>query len=160
MIIRKATIQDKEQIVKLMNEFNDYYYDEGIFSREFKPLWEYKDKFATFEEAAEEWLSQPQFIMFVAEENDQLIGYICGQIKDRKPRVLDKEGYINDWFVSKNWRGRGVGKQLYQPLLDEFRAAKCNRLGLLTNIHNKNTIAFYHTLGFIDDSINMVKKIG
>lgn len=159
MIIRKVTIEDTEQIVRLMDEFNTYYYENKIFPEEFKPLWEYKDKNKTFQEAAEEWLAGSEFIMFAAEENGQLIGYICGQVKDRKVRVIDKEGYINDWFVSKDWRHKGVGMQLYTNLLGEFKKQGCNRLGLLTNVHNKETIDFYHKLGFIDDSINMVQKI-
>ena len=159
MKIRKATSEDKEQIIRLMEEFNRYYYEENIFPDDFKPLWEYKNKNKTFDEAAQEWLSDQEFIMFAAEENGQLIGYICGQVKDRKVRIVDKEGYIHDWFVSRDWRHKGVGMQLYQKLLEEFKKNGCNRLGLLTNIHNKNTVDFYHKLGFIDDSINMVMQI-
>ncbi|HEX7042908.1 MAG TPA: GNAT family N-acetyltransferase [Patescibacteria group bacterium] len=159
MDIRRATIEDKEEIVRLMDEFNNYYYEENIFSEDFIPFWEYKDKMATFEEAADEWLSHSKFIMYAAFENGKMVGYICGEVKDRKVRVMDKEGYINDWFVSKNFRNKGVGMALYKRLVEDFKNAGCNRLGLLSNVNNKNTIAFYHKLGFIDDSVNMVKKI-
>lgn len=159
MTIRLATTQDKEQIIHLMDEFNNYYYDEKIFSEAFLPFWEYKNKLKTFSETAEEWLTKPEYFIFIAEEDKEVVGYIVGQVKERKPRVLDKEGYIHDWFVSKNWRQKGIGKQLYKTLLEEFKKMQCNRLGLLTNIGNKNTIDFYHTLGFIDESLTMVKKL-
>jgi ribosomal protein S18 acetylase RimI-like enzyme len=93
------------------------------------------------------------------EEEGEIIGYIVGQIRDRNPRVMDKEGYINDWFVKKKWRSKGVGMTLYNTLLKEFKSQACNRLGLYTNIRNKKTIDFYHKLGFIDESLTMVKKI-
>src|SRR6185312_14941544 len=109
MIIRKANIQDKEQIISLMDGFNNYYYDEKIFSEDFLPFWEYKDKQKIFKETAQEWLTDSSFFVFLAEEKNVLIGYIVGYVKKREPRVLDKEGYINDWFVSKGYRNKGVG---------------------------------------------------
>ena len=159
MIIRNATATDKEQLVQLMHEFNDYYYDEHIFTEEFLPFWEYKNAQKIFEETATEWLSNSAYFVFVSEENNEIIGYIVGHVKERAPRVLDKEGYIDDWFISKNWRHKGVGRQLYKSLLDEFKKRDCNRLGLLTNIHNKATIDFYHKLGFIDESLTLVKDL-
>jgi GNAT superfamily N-acetyltransferase len=158
MEIRRATIQDKNKIVTLMDEFNNYYYDNNIFSEEFLPFWEYKDKQAIFDETAQEWLTKSEYMLFVAEENGEIIGYICGQVKERKPRVLDKEGYINDWFVKEGKRKKGVGMKLYKTLIEQFKEQKCNRLGLLTNTRNKETIDFYHKLGFIDESLTMVKQ--
>lgn len=159
MKIRKASIEDKDELVKLLDEFNEYYFEEKIFSEEFIPFWEYKDKQAIFNETVQEWLTNPEYFFFVAEEERKIIGYIVGQIKDRDPRVMDKEGYINDWFVKKKWRSKGVGMSLYNMLLKEFQDQACNRLGLYTNIRNKKTIDFYHKLGFIDESLTLVKKI-
>lgn len=159
MIVRKATQKDKKQFIKLMDMFNDYYHDENIFSEEFKPFWEYKDKEKTFPETAEEWLSNKTYFVFVAEENHLLVGYIVGHVKERKPRVLDREGYIDDWFVDTPWRSKGIGSLLYDHLIKKFKEQNCNRLGLLTNIHNTKTINFYHALGFIDESLSMVKKL-
>lgn len=159
MIIRRAKIKDKERIIKLMDEFNSYYYNEKIFSEDFLPFWEYKDKFKTFNEAAEEWLNKSQYMMFVAEENNEIVGYICGQVKNRIVRTLDKEGYINDWFVSRDWRHKGIGMQLYTTLIEEFKKQGCNRLGLLTNVRNQQAIYFYHKLGFIDECLTLVKKL-
>jgi ribosomal protein S18 acetylase RimI-like enzyme len=159
MIIRPAVLADKDSIVLLMDEFNTYYYQEHILSEEFQSFWEYKDKKKTFEKAAEMWLSDPKYIFFVAEENGKIVGYICGFAKERDPRVLDREGYIDDWFVSGDVRGNGVGRQLYEALLEKFKEKGCNRLGLLTNIGNKKAIDFYHRLGFIDESLTMVKKL-
>lgn len=159
MIIRNATTTDKEQLVQLMHEFDDYYYDEHIFTEEYLPFWKYKNKQKIFEETATEWLSDPSYLVFVSEENNELTGYIVGHVKERSPRVLDKEGHIDDWFVSKNWRHKGIGRQLYKKLLEEFKKHNCNRLGLLTNIRNKPTIDFYHKLGFIDESLTLVKEL-
>lgn len=159
MKIRKASIEDKNEIIKLLDEFNEYYFEEKIFSEEFIPFWEYKDKDSIFEETAQEWLTKPEYFFFVAEEEGEIIGYIVGEVRERKPRVLDKEGYINDWFVKKEWRSKGVGRSLYSSLIEEFKNQACNRLGLYTNIRNKKTIDFYHKLGFIDESVTMVKEL-
>ena len=159
MKIRKATQSDQKSLVDLLIEFNNYYYEENIFSEEYLPFWEYKEKLKIFAETADEWLTDRDFLLFVAEENLQLVGYICGQVKNRQPRVLDKEGYIHDWFVNKEWRNKSVGMKLYQELLTKFKEAGCNRIGLRTNAGNKKTIEFYRHLGFIDEALTMVKKI-
>lgn len=159
MKIREASIEDKDEIVRLLDEFNEYYFVEKIFSEEFIPFWEYKNKQKIFNETAQEWLTKPEYFFFLAEEEGKIIGYIVGEIKEREPRVLDKEGYINDWFVKKKWRSKGVGTSLYNALLEEFKDQACNRLGLYTNTRNKKTIDFYHKLGFIDESLTMVKKM-
>lgn len=158
MNIRRATHEDKDFLVQLLNEFNNYYYEEKVFSVEFLPFWEYKDKQAIFTETVEQWL-KPEYLFFVAEADDKLVGYICGEVRERKPRVLDREGYINDWFVKKEWRNQGVGMSLYQILVDEFKKQGCNRLGLYTNVRNQKTIELYHKLGFIDESLTLVKKV-
>jgi len=159
MNIRKAKHEDKKQLIKLMDEFNDYYYENNIFSPEFKPFWEYKDKIAIFTETVEEWLTDKKHYMFVSEERKHLLGYICGHVQNRAPRVLDKEGYIDDWFVRKNWRSKGLGRALFDALVKEFKKEHCNRLGLLTKVGNKHAIDFYHKLGFIDESLTMVRKL-
>lgn len=159
MTIRKATIQDKEALMHILNEFNDYYYDEHIFSKEYLPFWEYKDKQAIFTETVEKWFTEPGYIIFIAEENGEIVGHICGQVRERKPRILDKEGYVHDFFVQKEWRGKGIGTRLFNALLDVFKEQHCNRLGILTNVGNKKTIDFYHNLGFIDEALTMVGKI-
>ena len=152
-------MQDKEQLVELIHRFDDYYIENNVFSEKLNQFIDYKDKNSLFAATVEEYLNDQKYLLFVAEENDQLIGYICGDAKEKPNRILDKEGFIEDWFVLAPYRGKGVGKQLYEVLLEEFRKLGCNRLGLKAYAPNTKTIEMYHRMGFVDTDITMAKKL-
>src|SRR3989344_2953338 len=55
--------------------------------------------------------------IFVAEENNTVVGmatiYILPTLRRKKP-----QGKLEELVVTKKWRGKGVGKQLFQAALD------------------------------------------
>ncbi len=159
MIIRKAVISDKRQLLNLFNEFDEYFTIHHLFSEKFLPFTKYKDKNKIFNEVVEDYIQKPEYYLFVAENNKELVGYICGSIKNIDCRVLDKEGSIEDWFVKEEWREKGVGKQLYDQLIDVFQKENCTHLGLRVFCANTDVIKMYHKMGFIDAELRMVKKL-
>ncbi len=56
--------------------------------------------------------------------------------------------YIGHLGVTKDWRGRGVGTQLVEFLLNEGRARKSPRAALDVSIENPQAQALYERLGF------------
>lgn len=159
MTIRKATIQDKDQILKLVKEFDDYFAKNNLFSEEVKPFTEYKDKDALFIKVIEDWLDNSKYFVFVAEENEQIVGHIVGEVVEKSDRVMDKEGSIDEWFVTEDYRHHGVGRELYDALVDVFKQQKCNHIGLKVYSANKETIDMYRKIGFKDLELTMVKPI-
>lgn len=159
MTIRKATLQDKEQIIRLVTEFDEYFAKEQLFSPEILPFTQYKDKGSLFPLVVEEWLSNSKYFVFVAEENGELVGHIVGSIQGKKDRILDKEGSIDEWFVNKNYRHHGVGGQLYDVLLEVFKQNNCTHIGLKVYSANKETIEMYEKMGLVDLERTMVKKL-
>ncbi len=157
MLIRKATINDGQQLIEKLAEFDEYL--TPLFSPEINPFVQYKDKNKTFEEVVTEWLNNPEYILFVAEDNGSLLGHICGTVKKKKYSVKDREGSVEEWFVSEEYRHQGIGKQLYQALLLEFKKAKCTHLKLRVFTDNKKTIGMYHKMGFMDLEFTLIKKL-
>ena len=69
----------------------------------------------------------------MAEENNILLGYICGLIIQKPPhKKLNKEGYIQDWFVSIPYRGKEIGMQLFNKILNQFKNEGSTHIGLDT----------------------------
>lgn len=159
MIIRKATIQDKEQIVGLVTEFDEYFAKNHLFSPEILPFTVYKNKNSLFDQVVHGWLTNSQQFVFVAEDEEKVLGHIVGSIVNKNDRVVDKEGCIDEWFVTESARYNGVGRQLYDALLEEFKAQNCNHIGLKVYSANKETIDMYHRMGFLDLEITMVKPL-
>lgn len=158
MVIRRLEQTDKVQLSKLLREF---YVDhkKQAFSEKLQSYEEYKDTNAVIEKTTSDYISDPKYIIFVAEENGELVGYICGEIKEKPHKKLDTEGYIQDWFVSEHHRDKHVGKELFDSLVNEFKAQNCTHLALDTFTENKKAIDMYHKLGFEDRLLTFIKRI-
>ncbi len=158
MEIRKAEIKDRDQLLSLLYEFADYYITDKIFPNEFLPFVEYENKDELFVKIIDKYLTNNDYIVYVAEENEKLVGYIVGLVKANSSRVLNKEGFIEDWFVSEELRDKGIGRQLFEALLSNFKQSKCNYLKVEAYASNKSVIDIYHKMGFIDSDLVLVKK--
>lgn len=55
-------------------------------------------------------------------------------------------GEINAFFIDPDWQRRGIGRMLWQKVLDEARAAGLIRLHLASD---PGAVAFYKKLGFV-----------
>ncbi len=96
----------------------------------------------------------------MADENRSLMGYIVGSIQVKQDRVLDKEGSIDEWFVTETARRTGIGKQLYDSLIEVFKQHVCNHIGLKIYSANKNIVELYHRMGLHDLEFTKVKALG
>lgn len=59
-----------------------------------------------------------------------------------------KSGYIDDFWVEPDWRGKGVATRLVQRLLDFAREQGINELVLEYALHNPEADIFWKRLGF------------
>jgi len=63
-----------------------------------------------------------------------------------------KSMYMDDLFVSQNFRGRGIGTQLTQAVIKKARSEQCKKVRWQVSHWNSKAIAFYRALGAeIDD---------
>lgn len=157
MIIRRVDPSDKEQLIRLIGGL----WKTDIRERKLKnltPFAAYKDIDKEILREAEEYLTKG-YCTFVAEIEGQLVGYIAGTIKTREDKILDKAGYISNWYVNDEYRNNGVGKQLWEKLVVYFKEQKCTHL--LLDIWAENTTAHetYKRMGFIEEQINLVKLL-
>lgn len=160
MQIRRLTSQDKEELKKLLRQF--YIEDIKRFSSKVQRWEEYKDDRQTIEKTAEEYLKEDKnkFITYVAEENNQLVGYIRGEIKDRPhKKYFYREGYVQDWFVTPEDQGKKIGRKLFNKLTEEFKNLGCTHIALGTLVENTKAKDIYHQMGFQDKTLILTKEL-
>lgn len=104
-------------------------------------------------------LFKKKMVVFVAQQDEKIIAYISGKIEKREGKILDTEGYIDDWFIRKDFRNKGLGKKLFDAIVEEFRNRKCTHLGLTVYTENKKALDFYHHLGFKDFMFMLKREI-
>lgn len=103
-------------------------------------------------------LDSPKNPIFVAVENEQVIGYGFCQVKiyERDPVMADRtEIYIDDLCVDEKCRGQGIGKRIYQEILRYAKMRRADSVTLNVWCCNENAMGFYQSLGLTPQKIGM-----
>ncbi|OGI12653.1 hypothetical protein A3K64_03675 [Candidatus Micrarchaeota archaeon RBG_16_36_9] len=158
--IRSLLKEDKKQLLVLAVDFFKKNQRGEIVSKKLLPLIKYKNYDSHLKKDVRKYmeLNHKKEAIFVAEEEGILIGYVYGRIVLKPKMVLSRIGIIEDWFVNKEYRGKGVSMMLWNRLMEWFRDKKCDRLELDVYTTNKHAIDVYHKMGFLNKTIVMTKK--
>jgi len=109
------------------------------------------------------WLFKrdPQGIL-VAKEGDRIIGFVATD----KNWVWDnkKYGEIHELFVDPNYRGRGIGKVLFEKAIERLLKEGAKNIGLWVGEKNEKAKKMYEKEGFLQTDkrgkwIRMEKKL-
>jgi ribosomal protein S18 acetylase RimI-like enzyme len=159
--IRSLKKTDEKQLLNLAIHFFKDNQRGKIVSKKLLNLIKYKNYDEHVKEDVKGYmkLDKKEAMIFVAEDNRNLIGYIYGRIVNKPKMVLNKIGIIEDWFVEEEYRDKGIGETLWNRLIIWFKSKKCNKLELDVFTTNKHAIEIYHKLGFVDKVIVMTKKL-
>ncbi len=96
--------------------------------------------------------------IFVAESGGEVLGYaFCIFVQHKDDNILTdvKTLYIDDLCVDENIRGRGVGKALYNYVVEFAKACGCYNVTLNVWADNKPALAFYESIGLHKQKIGM-----
>ncbi len=89
------------------------------------------------------------FNCYVAEDKGEIIGMALYYFVYYT--WVGKALYLDDLFVKEAYRGKGIGKQLMQKMMEVAREEKCHRMRLQVLSWNSNAIEFYKQTGFTVD---------
>ena len=102
-------------------------------------------------------LDKPKTPIFVAVEEDKVLGYCFCMIKtyEKVPVMCERtELYIDDLCVDEINRGKGICKALYDTVYKYAKMRKCGSITLNVWACNENAVKYYEKLGL------KVQKIG
>lgn len=87
--------------------------------------------------------------VYVAEAEEQIIGYIIGEVHGRKPIYpVGVYGFVSDISVREDWRREGVGRALFETLLAWFHKNRATCVELFVAEENPVSTAFWQAMGF------------
>ena len=89
--------------------------------------------------------SKIKSILLVAEENKQIIGFIWAHFIQYG---FFKYGTIDELFVKKEFRGRGIGSALLKKAIKKLQNFKVKIILVGTEKENKEAIKLYKNIGF------------
>ncbi len=92
-------------------------------------------------------------IKIVIEENGKLIGraflYLINNDLHKEPY-----GLMEDVFVDKQFRNRGIGSELIEKVIKEAKALGCYKVVAQSRYANLKAHSFYKKIGFKDHGKN------
>jgi len=147
MKIVKATKKDWKEFKRLKRESLDWY------SKLIKEKIHLSDK--DIKKEFDEFSQSKNKILIIAKDSETK-GYLIGSLLIN---AYTKTGYIDDVFVSANFRGKGIGKKLISEFKIILRKKHIKKMRLGVNPKNKNAIKLYKKLRFKITHYEMEKKL-
>jgi len=87
--------------------------------------------------------------LFIAEENDRLIGYIqFGKVEISSVKATGQDRELKRIYIDKSYQGKGVGKKLMNAMLESPDMKNANNIYLDVWAKNKKAIGLYLKYGF------------
>ena len=142
-MIRKATINDIPRILELLSQVNDVH-------AEGRPDYFVKGQRKYKEEELKDILNDVATPVFVYEEESDIKGYAFCVLQDfsRCDNLHpDRSLYIDDICVDEKYRRHGVGKKLYEYVVQFAKEQKCFNITLNVWDKNPSARAFYESVG-------------
>lgn len=96
--------------------------------------------------------------ILVAEVNGTLIGFINFTTR-RTLLHTGLSGLIDELVVNKNYRGKGIGKQLIYSAIEKCKHLGCCEVEVTTEFANINAREFYSSCGFEERGVILEKDL-
>lgn len=150
--IRKSNINDLKSIQELNNELFKLEYNN--FDSDLIISW-------PFEEEGKKYfidMINNQSI-FVAEKDNDIVGYLAGTIDKKFTYVDKKTAEIDNLFILDEYRNLGIGKMLISEFKKICKENDVKRIIVTAASKNINAIKFYKAQGFEDKKLTLKIEI-
>ena len=152
-MIRLAEIKDVDDILKLLLQID-------LVHNKLRPDLFKAPAYKYTKEEIIDMLNDDNRPIFVYEANNKVVGYaftIKKIVKDDNVLQDLKTLYIDDLCVDENNRGMGIGKSLYEYVLNYAKANDYYNITLNVWNNNDNAIRFYESIGMSYQKYTMEK---
>lgn len=165
-MIREMETTDLNDLIEMQFELQKYF-SEIDKTRDSLPYKSIKDARRYMQKMIDDANTMDGKI-FVAEEKDQIIGFIQGVIIEHKKGAdifydlthnPSKEGWVGLLFVRSEYRGRNIGQSLLNEIKKYFKSKNCTSIRLLVLSDNKHAVAVYEKNGFRRHDLEMILKV-
>ena len=118
----------------------------------------YREKY--FEKTLEE-VKKCNGKILLYKDNEKIVGLIVGLINNDETERYDfkapKRGRITELVVDKNYRGKGIGKELLLKMKEHLKSNGCEKIMIAVFGYNEGAIKFYKDNGFHIRMMDMIE---
>lgn len=128
--IRKVEKQDLDFVYQAINELENEVLDFEVFSQIF-----------------DENISSPKNVYLIAENEIEGLGFISFHTQNLLHHC-GLVGEIQEFFIHQNYRGKGIGRQLINEILQYADRNNLKSIEVTTNKRRVENVLIYENLGF------------
>ncbi|WP_157495889.1 GNAT family N-acetyltransferase [Flavobacterium sp. WG21] len=128
--IRKVEKQDLDFVYQAINELENEVLD-----------------FEVFKEIFNENISNPRNVYLIAENENEGLGFISFHTQNLLHHC-GLVGEIQEFFIHQNYRGKGIGRQLINEILQYADRNNLKSIEVTTNKRRVENVLIYENLGF------------
>ncbi|KIA98190.1 GCN5 family acetyltransferase [Flavobacterium sp. KMS] len=103
--------------------------------------------FEVFTEIFNENISNPKNLYLLAENENEGVGFISFHTQNLLHHC-GLVGEIQEFFIHKDYRGKGIGRQLIQQIMDYADQNNLKSIEVTTNRRRVENVLIYENLGF------------
>ena len=96
------------------------------------------------------------------EENQKIVGLIVGVVNNDEMNNFDfktpKMGRITEFIVTKEYRGRNIGKKLLDGMRTYLKSIGCEKIKIAVLGYNESAVKFYENNGYHVRTIEMIDE--
>jgi len=153
MIIREATEKDLKGIQKLNYKLFELEYNS--YDPALNMDW-------TFSQIGENYFKNilKDGIIFVATEEDRIIGYLAGSINIQTSYIIKSLAELDNCYVEEAYRNQGIGKKLLEEFKQYCIHQGIQEIKVTCSAKNINARKFYENNKFEDFEKTYKMKIG
>lgn len=119
---------------------------------------EYKEKY--FEKTMED-VKRCNGKILLFKDNEKIVGLIIGIVNNDETIRYDfkapKRGRITELVVDKDFRGKGIGKELLLKMKKHLKSNGCEKIMIAVFGYNESAIKFYKENGFHIRMLDMIE---
>lgn len=150
--IKRADISNLKEIQLLNHKLFELEYDN--FDPTLKVGW-------TYEEEGTKYFSHmlDNEIVYVAIDNDKIVGYLAGSINIQNSYVTNSLAEVDNMFILDEYRKYGIGSKLMNKFKEYCIQNNIEELKVTASAKNINAIEFYKKNGFCEFEITLKQKL-
>jgi len=139
-MIRRMKYGEEDKVRELIGKLS--YEDQVFWRKQTKRLEEYVTECRRIPVSEE---VKGKNVIFVAEENDAIVGLCWCSIVDRG---IDKQGEVAEFYVERDFRSEGIGMKLIKAAKELFINEQVGVAFAWTHRGNETAIELYRSAGF------------
>lgn len=103
--------------------------------------------FKVFKEIFNENISNPNNLYLIAENENEGLGFISFHTQNLLHHC-GRVGEIQEFFIHQNHRGKGIGRQLIEKIMQYVNQNNLKSIEVTTNRRRVENVLIYENLGF------------